>query len=174
MSDQKTAKTVFEKWAAELRNKDRSWNNILTNFDELFYELWKHSVPFDIAHELIKDAVAKHLPSNHVAKNAFNNLRNKSGTFQEFVADWKKGIEDFAIQAFYNSYKAEDSASKTEEKNYGGMSQQEYRKLIRYAESFPIIDWEKIQARERQGITDPEEYFKDILLNLEYEDGKAD
>jgi len=155
MSDAKLARSLFERWASELMNKDRAWNKVKSNFDELFYDFKAHSIPFEAAEELIKEAVAKHLPTNSVAKFTYRSLgdREKDGkSFLEFLDAWKKGISDFAYQAFYTYYSADiDKEDQSEgEKKYGNMNMQEYILQRKYAESFPEVDLVAIREQREK------------------------
>lgn len=145
MSDSKLAKSLFDRWAAELINKDKAWNQVKSNFDELFYDLKAHSIPFDVAEELIKEAIAKHLPTYTIAKFTYKSLGDRekgSKSFAEFFDSWKSGISDFAHQAFYTYYSVDiDKEDPSEgEKKYGNMNAQEYMLQRKYAESFPEVD----------------------------------
>lgn len=175
MESNKLAKHLFEKWAAELRNKDRKWDSVSANFEELFFDMFTNSVEFEHAHEIIKQAVGKHLPNHAQARNTYKFTKDKESiTFNEFVANWKQGIEDKAIEAFYSIYKAEpeNKEAVAEEKKYGNMSAKEYRLQRRYADSFPTLDTAELEKRMAQGVTDPEEFFKG--LDLQKKTGQDD
>lgn len=170
---EKLAQHVFTKWAAELRGKDRSWNNVRPNFEELFFEMFNHEIPFEIAHQFLKHATAKHMPNMAMAKNTWarakNNPQNAANTFQEWLAEWKKGIEDVGTEAFYSIYsppaeKTEEVAA--EEKQYGSMSKKEYRLQRRYAESFPILNTDELVRRLENGIDNYEDFFAGIADNV--------
>lgn len=143
MSDAKIARIIFEKWASELMNKDRGWDHILSNFDELFYELYRASVPFDVVHDLVKEAIAKHFPNNAVAKFTYDKSpKKKEVSFKEYLDEWKEGINDFAHQAFfaYYSVNPNEEDPSEEEKKYGNMGTKEYIAQRKYAQSFPEVD----------------------------------
>ena len=172
MTNKNTAQHLFNKWAAELRMKDRHWNNVQNNFEELFFELYKHEIPFEEANELVKLAVAKHLPDLGTAKRTFERVKKSehySGdTFQEWLNGWKKGIEDQGMQAFYAIYTPPALAEKAqEEKKFGSMSQMEYRKQRRYSESFPTLNTEELEKRLEAGINNFEDFFADLDNILE-------
>lgn len=147
MTDDKRARLILERWVADLPNKDRSRANLSNNFEELFYDLYKANIPFDVAHGLLKEAIGHHFPSQSTAKWTYRNVRrDPNQTFAEFLDSWKKIIADSATQAFYSFYQVEGE-NKEEEKKYGNMSAQEYMKQRRYADSFPTLDTDALQKK---------------------------
>ena len=150
-SESKKARLILEQWSTDLASKDRSMKSVTANFDELFHELWRASISFDIVHELINDAIAEHLPSSFVAKLTYKNIKQhlKDKTFNEFLNDWKKSIKDKAYQSFYSFYSLEDGPEevKKKEAKYGSMSAMEYAKQRKYADSFPTIVTDELQRR---------------------------
>ena len=148
MKDDKRARLILERWVSELANKDRSKSSLSNNFEELFYDMFKAHVPFETAHDTLKDAISHHFPSHSVAKYTFKNARrDPNQTFAEFLDGWKKLITDEATQAFYSFYSVEGENTKKEEKKFGSMSAQEYMKQRRYADSFPTIDTDALQEK---------------------------
>lgn len=173
LTPEKISQHIFQRWAAELRNKDRRWDNVRPNFEDLFFEMFKSDIPFDIAHQFLKPAVAKHLPNAAAAKNTWNRVKgmdqNAGLTFQEWLTGWKQGIEDVGIEAFYSIYsppaqKTEEVAA--EEKQFGSMSKKEYRLQRRYAESFPILNTDELVKRLEDGVDNYEDFFKGIATNV--------
>jgi DNA-binding cell septation regulator SpoVG len=143
----KIAKMMLERWAADLIDKDKSMKSVQSNFDELFYELWTASVPFDIAHELIDQVVKSHMPSQSIAKRVFMSCKkNKDDSFQDFMDNWKETIKQKAVQAFFTFYTVEGEEAKKEEKK-GSMSGQEYSRQRKYADAFPTLDVEELKER---------------------------
>ena len=148
MTEDKRARLILERWVSELPQKDRSKNNLSNNFEELFYDMFKASIPFDSAHGLLKEAIAHHFPTQSVAKFTYKNTRrDPNQTFAEFLDGWKKLIADEATKAFYAFYQVEGEDAKKEEKKFGNMSAQEYMKQRKYAESFPTIDTDALQKK---------------------------
>ena len=171
-SDARRAKLIVERWASELvlkASSERSRHKVTENFDNVFYDLWKASIPFDIVHDMMSTIISHHFPSQIVAKRTYQNLKQQMGgkTFIEFLEDWKEGIKNKAYQSFYALYPI-DGEMQQEEKKYGNMSAQEYSKQRKYAESFPQLDIDKLkkQREKMQNNLDVD------LNNLEDEDGK--
>ncbi len=163
-SDKKRAKLIIERWGSELATKsssERGRNKVTENFDNLFYELWKASISFDIVHDMLSDIIAKHFPSHSVAKRTFTTLKQhlQGKSFVEFLQDWKESIKNKAMQSFYALYPI-DGETKQEEKTFGNMSQQEYSKQRKYAESFPQLD---IEALKKQR----EEMLEEVQVDLD-------
>lgn len=178
MTPEKLSQHIFQKWAAELRNKDRKWDSVRPNFEDLFFEMFKSDIPFEVAHDFLKPATSKHLPNLATAKHTWNRVKgskeNTGLTFQEWFANWKQGIEDTGTEAFYSIYsppseKTEEVAK--EETKFGSMSKKEYRLQRRYAESFPILNTDELVNRLESGVSDYEEFFKDIHNVLEKKNG---
>ena len=156
------AKHVYKKWEAELASKDRSRSAVSDNFSELFYELWKASVTFEIAESYVSQAIKAHLPAKTIAGLTYKRLKPQLGgvSFHEFMDDWKKNISSKAWDAFYTQYPI-DGVEEKEEKKFGSMSVQEYNKQRKYVESFPVLDIEALKKKR-------EEFMKQ-----EDEDGEA-
>lgn len=162
MSDAKLGRVIFERWNANLKDKDRSWKGVPSNFEELFYELSNSGVPFDASYELVREAIAAHLPSTAIARNTYRAYKGKQlKTEKEFIEDWKKYISDCAHQAFFVFYKADsDSEASPEEKKYGNMSVKEYKLQRSYADSFPVLDTAALEKRLEGGIGNLEDFLK--------------
>lgn len=147
MSDSKRARLILERWVAELPKKDRSKGSLASNFEELFEDLSDASIPFDDAHDIMKEAIKHHYPSKSVAKFTFKNVkRDPNQSFDEWLDGWKKLIDNEATQAFYAFYKVDGENKEKKEKKYGNMSVQEYSKQRKLADSFPTIDTDELQA----------------------------
>jgi hypothetical protein len=167
--DNKRARLILERWAADLRDKDRSRFKVTENFEELFNEMWRASIPFEIVHDMVSDAIKEHLPSGFVAKKTYATLKHQlqGKNYNEFLEDWKESIKDKAFQAFYTFYPIDGEGEK-EEKKYGNMSAQEYTKQLKYASSFPTIDIEALKKQREKMMHDIDANFSD----LEEEDGE--
>jgi len=156
-SDKKRAKLIVERWASELATKsssERSRHKVSENFDELFYELWKSGVEFDVVHDMLKDIVAVHFPKLAVAKKTYTSLKThmQGKSFPEFLDDWKENIKNKAMTSFYALYPI-DGETKQEEKKFGSMSQQEYSKQRKYTEAFPQLDINELK-KQREAMMD--------------------
>lgn len=168
---EKRAKLIIERWAAELEHKDRTLSAVSGNFDEVFYELWKASVDFETVHEMLPDIVKHHLPNNFIASNTYKARKHQlNQSFTEFMNDWKKLLKDKALQSFYSYFSVEgEDEFKEEEKKYGNMSAQEYRRQRKYAESFPELDWRKLKAQMDEAMKNIE---NDLDIDVEVEGGQ--
>lgn len=149
MSDLKKAKIVFENWNALFPTMGKTKEYYYDNFHNLFVEMKRISVPFDIAYEFINDAVIRHTPSTSTVKHIYKKSPNlhRRCTEQEFSEEWKGLIKNRAYEAFHDLYpigeKEKLETSKVELPK--SMSRDEYRLQRRHAESFPIIDLSKIE-----------------------------
>lgn len=139
MSDKRKANKIFERWKAYLSNADRGYDAVSGNFDELFYDLAKINVKADIAKGFLKGAIEAHLPSPVIAKWTYKRMdKNIVGSYEEFMANWKKNITDKAGASFYAMFPFDED--KDDDKKFGNMSKQEYMKQRKYAAQFPTLD----------------------------------
>jgi len=143
MTDRQRARRIFDRWRSSLVDRDRSINKVSENFDELFYELFKNDVSYDIAEDLSKEAIAAHLPNLSMAKYIYKRQAVRDQPFEEFFTGWKELIADKGKRSFYTMYPIPDE--KQEEETYGNMSKQEYVRQRRYAAQFPELDLDKIR-----------------------------
>lgn len=163
------AEHIFDKWKAELLNKDRSRAAVESNFDELFSNMYRSKVKFDDAYTFLDLAIKAHHPSDYVSKITYKKLKREAGlakTELEFITEWKNNIASKAKQVFYSLYEIDGSSSQ-EEVKFGSMSAQEYRKQRKYADSHPLLDWTKIK---HQLITEEEINFDDIDIDVDLGD----
>lgn len=147
----KRANRLFDRWQADLQNYDRSYDNILNNFDALFFEMHNNSIPFDIAEEYITQAISAHMFDHGTAKSVYKRIKiviHKS--FDEFVKGWKEEIEVKCKEAFYTWYDLDENASPEEKQTYGGMTKRAYKKYRSYVDSFPHVDLKKLKAQQEQ------------------------
>jgi hypothetical protein len=159
-NDSKKAQHILKKWSVELKEKDRTYSNISSNFDELFYELWRHSIPFQEVEKVIKDAVAAHMPNAVVAKMTFKKLKS-SAKFpvdeQEFMKNWKKDINDKAYQSFYAIYDIDGESEQEDKPQFGSMSAREYRVQRKYANSFPLVDLKALEQASMEAMKEDDD-----------------
>lgn len=166
----KAAKLIIERWAADLTNKDRSHHNLLNNFEELFHDMWRASIPFEIVHDFMSEIIKHHLPSHYVAKKTYSAIKNKlqGQSFADFLEGWKKYIKSQAYQALYTFYPIENEEKTEKDNKFGNMSAQEYMKQRRYADSFPELDIEALKKQREKMMDDIDADFN----SLEEEDGE--
>lgn len=159
--EQNRANLIFDRWKAELKNMDRSRANVYNNFELLFVTLDDSKVSFEIAHQILSKAIEAHYPSKSVVDNVYKRLKPmlNNKTKQEFEVEWREDICASAKRAFYGLYNI-DGASEQEEKKFGSMSSAEYKKQRKYADSYPVLDWTKINI----------EPIKPEDLNIDLED----
>lgn len=145
-AEEKKAGLIFDKWKAELKEKDRSRSNVESNFDSLFSTLKESKVGFDVAHQILPKAIIAHHPNQSVIDNVYKRVKISGKPKQEFADEWKENIAAGAKRIFYSLYDI-DGVEKDdeEEKKYGSMSAKEYRLQRKHAESYPLLDWTKIK-----------------------------
>ena len=171
--DRRGADKIFEKWFSSLHNRARDKENLYGNFNDLFFELNRHFIPHEIAHELIKPAVTKHLPDKFVVQRTYKNSpANKVHSETEFFEGWKQLIMDKALQAFYDVYPLAEEAAVEAEKIQlpKGMSKKEYILQRQHAKSFPLLDLSTIEDLYKQVQNEQSVSFDDILGDNNGED----
>ena len=141
------AKLLFEQWRSGLADRDRSHNKLTENFDDLFYELDRHSVEFELAHEYLDLAIAAHLPDKKTLRYTYRRTKGFGMSEEEFHDKWKDKIRDAATNVFYARFPLEDDG-KEESILPTGMSKDEYLRQRRYANSFPPLDLSHIPDPE--------------------------
>lgn len=171
--DRKGADKIFEKWFSSLHTRSRDKESLYGNFNDLFFELNRHFIPHDVAYELVKPAVTKHLPDKFVVQRSYKNSpANKVYSESEFFEGWKQLIMDKALQAFYDVYPlAEEEASQGEKIQLPkGMSKKEYVLQRQHAKSFPLLDLSAIEDLYKQVQNEELVSFNDILGDNNGED----
>ncbi len=135
-----TAKRLFERWKADLADRDRSIGAVSENFNRIFEEFRTNAVTAEIAYEYLDVIVEKHFPNNHVVKLSYK--RNKFGhdSMDEYHESWKNSIRDKGTNMFYLSYPPELEEPENKIPLPQGMSLEEYSKQRKHANSFPILD----------------------------------
>ena len=184
MTDAQLARTIFNKWKASLSERDRSKKNVKVNFDDLWYELWAASIPYDIAELYLKEASAAHMPNHYMAQRTYKNLKTLTfgQSFKEWIDDWKSDITDKCNNAFYERFPIEELENREPPKPVAdeapiGMDKAEYKRQRRYIEQFPVIDLKKARKKmeeiERQMEENEDGSFDPIdLEELLYDETK--
>lgn len=170
--DRRGADKIFEKWTSSLHSRSRSKDSLYSNFNDLFFELNRHFIPHDVAYDLIKPAVTKHLPDKFVVQRTYKNSpANKVQSESEFFEGWKQLILDNAIQAFYDVYPLQESPSEKEKVQLPkGMSKNEYVLQRSHAKSFPLLDLSTIENLYKQNQDQDAISLDDILGDTDGED----
>ena len=146
--DVNKANLIFDKWEANLKEMNRTRANVDGNFDILFSNLKNSKVSFDTAIEILPKAITAHYPTDFVIDFVYKKTRGFGKTKQEYTNEWKENISASAKRMFYSLYDIEgETKNSDEDKKYGSMSIREYRLQRKHAESFPLIDWEKIELK---------------------------
>lgn len=150
MSDNKLAKLIFEKWVSSLRDKSRKWDSVKNNFEELFLDMYKSSVPFDVAHDYVKVAIAAHSPSNGAIKNTYRKVRRPGQSEKEFVDEWLKGIEDFCVQSFHTYYEIPVEGEKLPDPEPKDAEDKHVERLRKFSKPLTAEKFAELLARQKQ------------------------
>lgn len=143
----KNAERVFKKWVADLKDKERTMKHVQGNFEELFEEMWRFSIPYEVAEQFLDEAVKEHLPSDYVAKTTYKLRQGHKKPYMEWLKDWKDAIAGKGRKSFHLYFPIPEDAPKKEKKKYGAMSAEEYNKQQKLADAFPEIDLEALRKK---------------------------
>lgn len=109
VSKKTKANRIFEKWKVDFVKMDKKRENMRENFDQLFYSLYAASIPYDIAREIVDDAVGYSLPSHSTAKYVWKVKKPYVKTsYKEWLDGWKDDIRNKALAAYYELYPIEE------------------------------------------------------------------
>lgn len=105
MSEAKLARAILTRWMAFLSTKDLTLNNVQSNFEELFYEMFTANIPYETIQELLNEAISAHFPGAAIGRATYKkNPMRQFKSEKEFMEDWRKGIQDRAMIAFHTYY----------------------------------------------------------------------
>jgi hypothetical protein len=160
---------MFDRWKASLRDRDRSTENVVSNFDELFDDLSKAGSSFEEAHEILPLAIKAHQPSPALIRSYWKLTKSRSKNFdlseKEFAEKWCGDIADMATNSFYNSFPVhspnESTGFPTEK-----IDDKEYKLMRRHAEKFNQLDLSSLPDPNEDLMTDEEEILKFIRERL--------
>ena len=171
---EKNARLVFDRWKASYNKKvasERHTKNAQVNFEELFYEMKRYQIPFDEAHDAIDTAIAVHMPPMFLVDKVYATMKadlKTSATKQEFIASWRKNMEEAANAAFYAWYEIPLPTDPDPEapKRTGKIPDAEYIKQRALADSFESITEEDIQQLKENRERAVQQNLDDLLIDL--------
>lgn len=144
---------IFRRWRDLLANRDKRFDSVSDNFADLWYDLYKASIPHEVAYSFLEDAVACHLPSREQIKRTYQ--YRKSALFKshkEFMDSWMAGIRAKAVEAFEEYYPLEEAIEmdkEVENKMHGGLTKTQLRQQRQYLEQFPILTFEEAKEKHK-------------------------
>jgi hypothetical protein len=170
--DKKGADKIFEMWRSGLIDKPKDKDNLYNNFNDLWFEMNRHFIPYEVAYEFLKPAVTRHLPDKYIVNRTYrSSSANKSQTEMEFFESWKELILNKATQAFYDVYPIDDAKEGVEKIQLPkGMSKKEYVLQRQHAKQFPLLDLSLIEEMYKQVQDEDAVQFEDILGDLDGQD----
>jgi hypothetical protein len=99
------ANRIYEKWKVDFVNMDKKRDSIRDNFDQLFYALYCATIPWDMAREIVDDAVAHHLPTPSTIKYVWNARKQHIKLpYKDWLDNWKDDIRNKALASFYEYF----------------------------------------------------------------------
>jgi len=167
MSTPDKLRLIFERWKASLRDKDRSTEHVVSNFDELFDDLAKAGASFDEAYEMLSAAIKAHQPGPGLIRQYWKITKSRSKTFElsekEFAEKWCGDIADMATNSFYNSFPMQTQETKSSDGySAGKISEKEYKLMRKHAAQFKPLDFSTLPDVNEDLMTDEEEILKFI------------
>lgn len=164
----KEAEYAFQEWKARLATKDRRKESLSGNFDELFEELKKLGITFELAQEYLPKAIKAHLPTTSQSKATWENVKHskRATSYAEFVKEWHGMIEDRATESFYDFFKRKKHADEDDDgepKVFGNMSEKEYKSQRKIADSFVQVDTTELEKQLAERDSMPANFVEDVL-----------
>jgi hypothetical protein len=163
MSTPDKLRLIFERWKASLRDRDRSTEHVVSNFDELFDDLAKADASFEEAYEILPIAIKAHQPAPGLIRQYWKLTKSRAKNFdlseKEFADKWCGDIADMATNSFYNSFPMQ-STQPSDGYSDGKISKKEYRLMRQHAERFKPIDFSTLPDANEDLMTDEEEIMK--------------
>lgn len=154
---------IFERWKADLKNKDRTIDAVYGNFEELFNDLRVANATFQEAHSYLANAIKAHLPPSSLIKNTYRKIKSSPSMWavseKDFTDKWNGDISDFATNAFHDTFplpkEQEDDGGP---KVYGNnkITEREYRLLRSHANQFESIDLKSLEVNSSELLTEEE------------------
>jgi hypothetical protein len=136
---------IFERWKASLRDRDRSTEHVVSNFDELFDNLLRAGASFEEAYEILPTAIKAHQPAPGLIRSFWSLQKSRNKKFnlseKEFTEKWCGDIADMGKNSFFN-YFPMAIATPPDDKEYtaGKISEREYRLMRQHADQFRPLD----------------------------------
>jgi hypothetical protein len=171
----KQAEIAFALWKAALANKSKRWEELSENFDELFYDLSRLELPYELAEDYFVRACDAHYPRHDTIKHVYRSsktMKHKYDSEVEFGKSWCDGIKDKATVAFHNYFKLPFQEDTNESKRQRARAKASAA-IKDYMSNFQQVDLKSLRERMAQGSErlDEESAGEDLLALLERENG---
>lgn len=170
MSSPDKLQLIFQRWKASLRDRDRSTEHVVGNFDELFDDLAKAGATFEEAHELLPIAIKAHQPSPGLIRSYWKLMKTRRQKFdlseKEFAEKWCGDIADMATNSFYNSFPVQEPEVE-EPVAKGTITEKEYKLMRQHANKFKPINLDSLPDPSEELMTDEEEILRFIKERMQ-------
>jgi hypothetical protein len=102
----KEAEQVFGMWKASLADKPRGHKHLSENFEDLFFDLHRLQLPYDLAYEYLERAYGAHFPSNATIKWQYKQSAwaKQAGSEEDFSKQWRTLIVNKATTVFHTYF----------------------------------------------------------------------
>ena len=158
-------KLIFERWKASLRDRKRSAEHVLANFDDLFQELSAAGATFEEAYEILPAAIKAHQPPPATIRSFWklqkSRIRNFDTTEKELAEKWCNDIADQGTNSFYAIFPA-PTGSGTQSYSGGKISEKEYKQMRAHADRFRPLDLSTLPDPSDDLMTDEDEIWNFI------------
>ena len=142
---------IFQQWVASLQTRDRTWNAISGNFEELFTSLKHEGLVLESAYEYLSKAIKAHEPNLGLVRNVCRKQKaagRQQPSEKEFYESWCKNIADKANIIFFEVFPVEVKEAEPEDPIvHGSMTLKEYRAQRLHAEQYPVLDTAELERR---------------------------
>lgn len=167
MKKDKDLDLIFQKWRASLAERDRTFGSVSENFGDLFYDLKRMNVDYNVANEYMKKACEAHYPSRQIAKDVYKRIGKSSGkTEEEFTKSWCDNIKSKAINVMHEFFDLpfEDNKTNAEVKREKARIKSS-AKINDYLEQFEPVDLSQLRKMREES-----KKFLEQNENLEFLD----
>lgn len=170
----KEAEQIFNRWKASLVDRPRDHGHLSENFDDLFFDLHRLQLPYEMAYDYLERAYGAHFPSNKTIKWQYKRSAwAKNHTEEEFAKQWRDYIKDKAVNVFHSYFEIPFTDGKSTQQVKAEKAKAKKASWIReYMENFTPVNLKALRAKRKE----VEEMIKresdeDLLENLESFDG---
>jgi hypothetical protein len=101
---------IFKQWENSLAGRDKSWDSVGPNFEELFESLKQSGLESANAYEYLPKAIKAHSPAASLVKFQYKKtkvINPRIGTEKEFEEGWVAGITKKATDVFFETFPQE-------------------------------------------------------------------
>lgn len=143
------AQELIDYWKLSLVSKDKTIDNVESNFDEIFNDLYSLDLDYESALGFLQSIIEAHIPPQSVCKSVYKRSSFKGLSLHEFSEGWKKRIVDIGNTVFTSYFQPEKPKVK-KRITFGNMDPEEYARQRAYADSYPRLTPKRVAEIKEQ------------------------